>query len=227
MNQRTVKKKVLDLLQSTRPSQAMDTIHAYPRNYVLKALFSGICRNDETLRWHAITVMGRVVAELADEDLEAARIVMRRFMWSLNDESGGIGWGVPESMAEAMVCHETLAEEYAHILVSFMREEGFYLEYELLQRGLMWGVGRLAQARPELLRSKKAAGYLLPYLDSPDPTVRGLAAWALGNLGAEEAVPRIKPLLAQNHPVRIYMDEKLMDTTTGELAQQALASLSR
>lgn len=214
-------------MQSTRPSQAMDTIHAYPRNYVLKALFSGICRNDETLRWHAITVMGRVVAELADEDLEAARIVMRRFMWSLNDESGGIGWGVPESMAEAMVCHETLAEEYAHILVSFMREEGFYLEYELLQRGLMWGVGRLAQARPELLRSKQAAGYLLPYLDSPDPTVRGLAAWALGNLGAEEAVPRIKPLLAENQPVRIYMDEKLMDTTTGELAQQALASLSR
>lgn len=25
--------------------------------------------------------------------MDSARIVMRRLMWSLNDESGGIGWG--------------------------------------------------------------------------------------------------------------------------------------
>jgi hypothetical protein len=96
--------------------------------------------------------MGVTVARLANQDMEAARIVMRRFMWSLNDESGGIGWGAPEAMAECLASHAGLAGEYTKILVSFMREDGFYLELPSLQRGLMWGIGRLAQVRPQLLR---------------------------------------------------------------------------
>ena len=60
--------------------------------------------------------MGASLARLADADMEAARIVMRRLLWSLNDESGGIGWGAPESMAEAMCRHQGLALEYAHML---------------------------------------------------------------------------------------------------------------
>jgi hypothetical protein len=44
--------------------------------------------------------MGEVMAHLADKDMESARVIMRRLMWSLNDESGGIGWGAPEAMGE-------------------------------------------------------------------------------------------------------------------------------
>jgi len=40
---------------------------------------------------------------------------MRRLMWNLNDESGGIGWGNPEAMGEILACHEALANEYAPI----------------------------------------------------------------------------------------------------------------
>ncbi len=63
--------------------------------------------------------MGRVAADLADRDMESARVVVRRLMWNLNDESGGIGWGSPEAMGEIMACHEGLAEEYSCILISF------------------------------------------------------------------------------------------------------------
>lgn len=122
--------------------------------------------------------MGRVVAALAAAELEDARIVMRRFMWMLNDESGGIGWGVPEAMAEVMACQRDMATEYAHILVAFMREDGFYLELPALQRGLMWALGRLAASSPEnrdLLLAKDVAKYLPPYLDADDTQVQGLA----------------------------------------------------
>jgi HEAT repeat protein len=152
---------------------------------------------------------------------------MRRFMWSLNDESGGIGWGAPEAMGEVMACHEGLAREYGHILVAFMREEGFYLELELLQRGLMWGIGRLAQVRPSLLRQKNAATYLLPYLRSADGAVRGLAAWALGLLQAKEAIPGLEQLLSDPGELRQYIKRAFVAETVGSLAQKALANIKK
>jgi len=153
--------------------------------------------------------------------------VMRRFMWSLNDESGGIGWGAPEAMGEIMACHEGLAREYAHILVAYMREEGFFLELEMLQRGLMWGLGRLAQVRPSLLRDKNAAAFLLPYLDSNDAVVRGLAARALGLLQAKESVSSLEKISADPGHVRHYLNRIFFDETAGSLAKKALANISK
>jgi len=56
--------------------------------------------------------------------MESARVIMRRLMWSLNDESGGIGWGAPEAMGEIMARHEQLTKEYSAILGSYIREDG-------------------------------------------------------------------------------------------------------
>ena len=71
--------------------------------------------------------MGAVVEKLAWEDMEGARVIMRRLMWSLNEESGGIGWGAPEAMAEIMARHLELAREYSHMLISYMDYEGNFL----------------------------------------------------------------------------------------------------
>lgn len=186
MGFRATKERVVTLLSGEEPLPALlMALAALPRSQVLKALFAALSHHDQHLRWRAVSAMGPVVAELAEQDLEAARVVMRRLMWSLNDESGGIGWGAPEAMAECLVHHEQLAEEYTHILVSFMREDGFYLEYPPLQQGLMWGLGRLAEVRPQLLRRKNALLYLPSYLDSPDHLVRERAARALELLTAK------------------------------------------
>jgi len=111
------------------------------------------------VRWHAVSVFGTTVDRMAGQDLESARIVMRRFLWSLNDESGGIGWGAPEAMAEIMYHCRPLAEEHLHMLVSYMREDGpeafqdgNFIELPMLQRGLLWGIGRLIPAIGRLWR---------------------------------------------------------------------------
>ena len=225
-SQRSLKKNILTLLAGPDIDRILAELAAHPPEALLNALFSGICHADQDTRWHAITAMGATVARLADQDMEAARIVMRRFMWSLNDESGGIGWGAPEAMAECLASHAGLAEEYTKILVSFMREDGFYLELPPLQRGLMWGVGQVAQVRPDLLRAWQADRYLLPYLDSEDAIVRALAARALGQLLAVEATAKIRQCCPDSTEFSLYAEQRLTTVTVGQLAQEALTALT-
>lgn len=221
------KRRISKLLGSSDIEAVISELRQLPASRVINPLIGALCSNDETVRWHAVTALGPIVAVLADRDLEGARVVMRRFMWSLNDESGGIGWGAPEAMGEIMACHDGLAQEYGHILVAYMREDGFFLELEMLQRGLMWGLGRLAQVHPSLLRKKNAVPYLLPYLDSSDTAVRGLAARALGLLRAKEAIPGLQQLLSDTGQVRLYIKHAFIDETVGSLAEKALANIKK
>lgn len=222
---RALSRQVSEWLNVPSLDAALAAIASIPPEKALKPLFSSLCSCDQKIKWHAVSAMGQTVAALADLEMEDARVVMRRFMWMLNDESGGIGWGVPEAMGEVLACHPRLAEEYAHILVSFMREDGFFLELEALQRGLMWGVARFSGAAPDLLRSKDAVRYILPYLDTNDPTIQGLACLALGLLGERQASSFLSPFINDNRTLTLYQDGDFIDTTVGELARSANSRL--
>ena len=234
MSTRKIKKQVLDLLAEPDLGTVLTGLDRFPVKDAVNACFSGICRSEELVRWHAISGMGVLVARLAEQDMEEARLIMRRLLWSLNDESGGIGWGAPEAMAEIMSLHQGLAREYVHMLISYMREDGEeiwqdgnFLEHETLQQGLLWGAGRLAQTRKELVLEKGMAGDIPPYLDSVDGSVRGLAARAMGLLGVGERLDRLRELTGDESPVRLYEDGVLSTVTTGSLAEAALRELTR
>lgn len=218
------RRALLRLLRSGDVDAVVAELRGSPGRRYLGALRPALC-GDESVKWRAVTAIGALTAELADRDLESARVVMRTLIWSLTEESGGIAWGVPDSMGEILAAHERLAHEYAPILVSYMREDGNFLEYEPLQRGLIWGVGRLAEVRPGLLRDNEAGRYLMPYLRSGDATVRGFAAWALGGIGAKQARSGLQALLADREEIRIYLDRELVTSSVGELARQALARI--
>ena len=136
--------------------------------------------------------------------MEAARVIMRRMIWNLNDESGGIGWGMPEAMGEVMAQHQGLAGEYAMMLLSYIREDGNFLEHEPLQRGVLWGLGRLAQVWPELL--KDATPHIHPFLSSENPALRGLAAWIMGLLGSGQDNGSLAKLENDETEVTLYLN---------------------
>ena len=226
MGRRTLeRKKLFNLLRARDIDAAAVELRQLPGRGFVNPLRSALC-SDEEAKWPAVTLMGLLTAELAERDLESARVVMRTLAWNLTEESGGIAWGTPESMAEIMACHEILGNEYAAILVSYMREDGNFLEYEPLQQGVVWGIGRLAQVKPELMRANDAGRYLLPYLESNDATVRGRAAWALGLTGTREACTKLATLLEDREEIGIYLDRELVRSSIRDLASQALARVS-
>jgi len=173
------------LSSSDRPEDVLDVFGPDACRRIINPIISALYSGDPKISARAVGAFGVVISRLADRDMEAARVVMRRLMWSLNDESGGIGWDAPEAMGEAMARHETLAEEYAPILLSYIREDGNYLEFEPLRRGALRGLRRLAGARPSVLDALDAGRYLIPYLGSTDPDTRRLAGEALSFLSGQ------------------------------------------
>nr|MBC8360682.1 HEAT repeat domain-containing protein [Candidatus Desulfatibia profunda] len=223
MSIRTLKKKIHGLLLQNDVAGSPEMICRYPARQVINPLFSFLFSADELVKWRAVTAIGVVVAGLAEDDMESARIVMRRLIWNLNDESGGIGWGSPEAMGEIMARHQRLAEEYAKILVSYIRPNGNFIEHQVLQRGVLWSLGRLARVQPRLVRG--AAGFLRPYLESDDPSLRGLAAWTARAIGDESVRPVLKRLLNDNATVKTFLDNRQVACQVSRLAREALKKL--
>lgn len=217
------KRRILDLLQADDFLRSLEELKALPARQAINPLFSFLLNKNERVRWRAVTAMGAVIANLADDDLESARVIMRRLMWSLNDESGGIGWGAPEVMGEAMARHERIAEEYASILISYTDEEGNFLEYEALQRGLLWGLVRLAGARPHLVES--VIPQLGKYLESMDPFVRGLAAKAAGLLRAEVLRLQLVELSQDPSELTFFVNDEMVRVQVRQMAEEALSLL--
>jgi len=215
MGGRQLKKKVFELLSNKDFEKDILKISGFSARAVVNPLFSFFYNSDEIIKWRAVIAMGAVVSNLADHDMESARVVMRRFIWNLNDESGGIGWGSPEAMGEILARHEGLAKEYHKILLSYIMPDGNYIEHEILQRGVLWGIGRLAHARPHLV--KDVAHLLCPYMESPDPALRGLAAWTAGLFDCETTNRLLKNLENDQATLTFYLDGKLEELTVAQL----------
>ena len=215
MGGRKLKKEVLRLLRHNDFKKSIVEISGFSARQVVNPLFSFFYNSDELVKWHAVNAMGVVVSNLADYDMESARVVMRRLIWNLNDESGGIGWGSPEAMGEIMASHEGLAKEYYTILISYITPDRNYIEHEILQRGVLWGIGRLAHARSHLV--KDFAHLLCPYMESPDPALRGLAAWTAGLFNCKTTNRLLKRLENDQATLTFYFDGTLEELTVAQL----------
>ena len=146
------KEEVLELLEQNNFENNIQKIHKYDERKIVNALFSFLCSTDKKIKEHAITAMGEVVSKIVESDMEFARVIMRRLMLNLNDESGGIGWGAPEAMGEIMARNENLAEEYYKILISYTLGGGNELDFEELQKDVIAGLKRLSRVRPNLVK---------------------------------------------------------------------------
>lgn len=223
---RALKKQAVKILESSCDYHDLLELSEGSLLRIINALFSFLYHKNPAIKWNAVTAMGSAVSCLAETDMESARNIIRRFMWNLNDESGGIGWGSVEAMGEILAKNSNLAREYALVLVSYAREDGNFQEYELMQRGVLWGIGRFCKARPGMLKDN-AFKHIVPFLKSGDATVRGLAAWALGNLKAKQVIPKLEELKSDGTIIQVFFEEKLIDISIKDLAESALARIKQ
>ena len=68
----------------------------------------------------AAYALGTVMALLYADSPEAAKNVVRRFMWHMNEESGNIGWGIPEAFGQTLAQCRPLADIYRKVLFFYV-----------------------------------------------------------------------------------------------------------
>ena len=202
---RKTRQKVNEILHRQDKTQALDRLAQIPDRQLVGYLFSHFYATNELIRFRSITAMGLLGKRLADGHMENARNLMRRLMWNLNDESGGIGWGSAEAMGEIMGRSPALAEEYASILFSFLDPKANYIDNPLLQQGILWGIGTCVSAYPDKL-SPHLAGLIALFLDAEDEIKKAYAVRALAHAG---------PLGAGCLPGHILADTKTIQLYTG------------
>lgn len=169
---------------------------------------------------------GVAVAGLAEHEPEAARNILRRLMWHMNEESGNIGWGIPQAFAEILARSPRMAQEFHRVLSSYIMDTGRddnFCDHDLLRRSCFWAVGRLARDRPDLCGG--AVPYLIRGLSDRDVPCRGMAAWALAQLPPVfEAVPPLRRLAeaGDTDVCQVFDGAAVRERSVAELARQAL-----
>jgi hypothetical protein len=200
---RKIKKQVGEILKLHSRSQALAELARIPDAQLTGHLFSYFYNMDELIKFRSVTAMGELVARIADNGMENARVIMRRLMWNLNDESGGIGWGSPEAMGEILSKSPALAREFKSILFSYLDHRGNHIEHEMLQRGVLWGIGTYLGTDPDAL-TDVTRKQLQEHLFSKDPVKCAYAIRALSNAHVFECITLPEDLQSDTTTVDIY-----------------------
>jgi hypothetical protein len=119
-----------------------------------------------------------------------------------------------------------LRREFLHMLISYMREDGEeafqdgnYLEHPMLQRGLLWGIGRLCLCKPEEMLEQQIVQDIEAYLDSPDEYVSGLAVWCLGILEAVPRTEKTEKYLVSDFKIDLFLDNQIQTKKVSQLTE--------
>ena len=180
----------------------------------LRELSAFLYEDDERLRWRAIAALGRAAAVRAEANPEAVRNFLRRQFFSMNEESGNVGWHAPEAIGEILAQVEALLPEYAAMLAATLHRPPF-------ERGTHWAVARLAEKTPEVFAESAPA--LKPSLNAADPYLRAYAGVTLLRIGDPEARSAIQALESDPAEIRVYNEQtgEMEASTVGEMIRAA------
>ena len=170
---------------------------------------------DALVAWRAAEALGRVAAVRAREDVARVREPLRRTLWLMNDESGGVLWMGPQVLGAALANVPALRRELLDVLASYLEEDPF-------RAGARWALWRVALREPKAVAAA-AGGALASSWRDPDPDVRGHAALAL----AAAAGPRAAAGFAEDGAAFELFDPRSWTFRTATVGQAASGALGR
>ena len=206
-----------ELLDQGRLEQIADL--ATKRQRVLGELLARTFDSSELIGWRSVEAMGLAADRIAQHDPQYVREHLRRLYWLLNEESGGLCWRAPEAMAEILSHRPGLFAEYipivAHLILNMADED-----LDHFRPGALWAIGRLGPLAVDHIQDVLPA--IAAALDHPDPQVRGMAVWCLGQVGRSALLAGRPDLLSDAGSVDLYEDRLLNRTTVSQLVRRVV-----
>lgn len=131
-------------------------------------------------KWRAVRALGVLAAAPGLLDPERTRDLLRRFFWSLNDESGAVPFGIPEAIGEILAVRPEFQPEYLPPLCCMVTDAEM-IQTGPIEQGVLWALGRIgppvADCSPQAVRGIGAAAGR-----HTEAETRRTAAWALARI---------------------------------------------
>jgi hypothetical protein len=173
---------------------------------------------DETLRWTAIEVVARMIKRWWEAGKqEKVRNYIRTLFWSMSDESGGIGWSAPQTVAEIIALIPEIVDPYGSMMIAYSIEE------PPLMKGGVWGIGRLGMLVSDSVQFFEDK--ILSVFQCDDPEILGLICWALGETGFKPAMPFIEKMKTRTEMVKIFIHGDFCEKSLGDWASDSVRKI--
>lgn len=138
-------KKIIHLALETNDLDAVVSL-AKENRKVLSLLVRMAYDKDTLVGWRAIKAIGLTAKTLVRTDYDFLRETMRKLLWSLSDESGGIGWAAPEILGEIVSADP---ERFSDIIP--LIAEVYDIEEKVFRPGILYALGKIAEISPDLV----------------------------------------------------------------------------
>jgi hypothetical protein len=142
--QQDMKQAVLSALEAND----LDAIERFAlRGRKILSVLVRIAYDKETLVGRrAIAATGRVASVFIRNNYEFLRETVRKLLWSLTDESGGIGWSAPELLGEIVSAGPEEFSDVVPIIAGV-----FSIEEEVFRPGILYAFKRIAESHPDMI----------------------------------------------------------------------------
>lgn len=223
-----LKKNIQDLLES---NDLASLAHEKENRKVLSRLVRIAYAKETLVGWRAIEAIGLAARGMITSDLDFLRETCRKLIWSLSDESGGIGWSAPEILGEIVSADPKRFKDFIPLMASV-----YEIEEDVFRGGVLFALGRIAESAPEL-----AAPYqkiIISSFADKDPIVkvRGLELvgllWSYGKLSAswsreysERIIGAVQNLRMDKGEAWLYRGDSFISVVVGEEAEICLNKL--
>lgn len=175
---------------------------------------------DERIRWSAIEAAAKLMKRWWQlKQQEKVRDFIRNLFWSMSDESGGIGWSSPQTIAETIVNIPEILDPYGSMMIAYSIEE------PPLMKGGLWGIGRMGKMISNSMEffQKK----ILAVFQTEDTEILGLASWAMGEVVFKPSLSYLDNLRERNETVRIYIAGDFNEKPLGQWAEEAVNKITK
>ncbi len=186
---------------------------------MIRSLLGFLYEADDYMHWLAIDALGRAAGGVAAGDPDRVRELIRRLLWTLNEENGGSPWGATGAIGAIIAARPDLFDGYLSMICPFHDDASIYPEF-------IWALAAVGRTRPDLTREYEP--FLRVALEHSQAAVRGYAAWCLGALRARGAEEALAALCGDAAPAAVYEgDGVYRRRPVGAIAADSLARIGR
>jgi hypothetical protein len=221
---------ILRLLESNALSDIADNAARYRR--VLSHLIRLSYAKDTLVGWRAIIAVGMAARKIVATDRAFLRATCRKLLWSLTDESGGIGWSAPELLGEIISADPRGFADLIPLIASV-----YGVEEDVFRPGVVYALSRIAESAPELVLDQQKV--IMFSLHDKDPLVRAFGLQLAGALWEtairtnawsqefnEKVCQAVKHLNNDSREVWVYQDDGFQSVIVKDIAMETIRIVS-